>query len=122
MNSDLTQIKNNVAAHAGEIIANINEQIKFAGLTPDKLPAGIILVGGGSKLQGFDRRLQNMTGMKVRYGSTDNRIRILDGRIKASDDVDIIAVLAAAAKDPDVCVCMERIMPEYYNSTSQSHT
>ncbi|MDE7476121.1 MAG: rod shape-determining protein [Duncaniella sp.] len=121
-NADFTQINNYVAARAGEIIANINEQIKFAGLTPDKLPAGIILVGGGSKLQGFDRRLQNMTGMKVRYGSTDNRIRILDGRIKASDDVDIIAVLAAAAKDPDVCVCMERIMPEYYNSTSQSHT
>lgn len=119
---DYTQINNYVAARAGEIIANINEQIKFAGLTADKLPGGIILVGRGAKLKGFDRRLENMTGMKVRFGSPVNRIRILDGRIKGSDDIDIIAVLAAAAKEQDVCACMERIMPEYYNSTgSQSH-
>lgn len=109
---DFGQINNYVAARAGEIIANINEQIKYAGLTADKLPAGIILVGRGSKLNGFDRRLENLTTMKVRYGGPVNRIRILDGRINATDHVDVISILAAAAKDREINECMSRPEPK----------
>lgn len=109
--TDFGQINNYVSARAGEIIANINEQIKYAELTPDKLPAGIILVGRGSKLNGFDRRLENLTTMKVRYGSPVNRLRILDGRINATDHVDVISILAAAAKDRDVKECLSRPEP-----------
>lgn len=117
---DFNQINNYVSARAGEIIANINEQIKYAGLTPDKLPGGIILVGRGSKLRGFDRRLENLTTMKVRFGAPVSRIRILDGRLNGSDNVDVISILAAAAAEKDVVECMERIMPEYsYTSPSQ---
>ena len=108
---DFGQINNYVSARAGEIIANINEQIKYAGLTPDKLPGGIILVGRGSKLNGFDRRLENLTTMKVRYGVPVNRLRILDGRINASDHVDVISILAAAAKERDVRECLTRPEP-----------
>lgn len=117
---DQGQINNYVAARAGEIVANINEQIKYAGLTPDKLPGGIILVGRGAKLNGFDRRLANITTMNVRFGGPTNRIRILDGRLNGSDHVDVIAILSAAAKEKNVRECMERIMPEYsYTSPSQ---
>lgn len=108
---DYGQINNYVAARAGEIIANINEQIKYAGLTPDRLPAGIILTGRGSKLNGFDRRLENLTTLKVRYGGPVNRVRILDGRINASDHVDVISILAAAAKDREVKECLSRPEP-----------
>ena len=108
---DFGQINNYVSARAGEIIANINEQIKYAGLTPDKLPGGIILVGRGSKLNGFDRRLENLTTMKVRYGVPVNRLRILDGRINASDHVDVISILAAAAKERNVRECLTRPEP-----------
>ncbi len=122
---DYGQINNYVAARAGEIIANINEQIKYAGLTPDRLPAGIILTGRGSKLNGFDRRLKNLTTLKVRYGGPVNRVRILDGRINASDHVDVISILAAAAKDREVKECLSRpepvvIAPEpIYNSIDE---
>ncbi len=117
---DFNQLNNYVSARAGEIIANINEQIKYAGLTADKLPGGIILVGRGSKLRGFDSRLESMTTMKVRFGAPANRIRILDGRLNGSDNVDVISVLAAAAAEKDVVECMERIMPEYsYTSPPQ---
>ena len=105
---DFGQINNYVSARAGEIIANINEQIKYAGLTPDKLPGGIILVGRGSKLNGFDRRLENLTTMKVRYGVPVNRLRILAGRIH---HVDVISILAAAAKERNVRECLTRPEP-----------
>lgn len=108
---DFSQINSYVAARAGEIIANINEQIKYAGLTADKLPAGIILVGRGARLNGFDRRLENLTTLKVRFGTPGNRIRILDGRLNGSDNVDIIAILAEAAKQKDVTECMTRPQP-----------
>lgn len=106
---DFGQINNYVAARAGEIIANINEQIKYAGLTPDKLPAGIILIGRGSKLNGFDRRLENLTTLKVRFGIPGNRIRILDGRANGSDHVDVISILTQAARSRDIRECMTRI-------------
>ena len=118
---DFVQINNYVAARAGEIVANVNEQIKYAGLSPDKLPGGIVLVGRGAKLNGFDRRLANITTMNVRFGSPTNRIRILDGRLNGSDHVDVISILAAAAKEKNVCECMERIMPEYSYASASQH-
>lgn len=117
---DYNQINNYVSARAGEIIANVNEQIKYAGLTPDKLPAGIVLVGRGSKLTGFDQRLGNQTSMKVRFGSPVSRLRILDGRVNATDHVDVISILAAAARERNVRECMGRVMPEHnYTQASQ---
>lgn len=117
---DFNMINNYVSARAGEIIANVNEQIKYAGLTPDKLPAGIVLVGRGSKLTGFDQRLGNQTTMKVRFGSPVNRLRILDGRVNATDHVDVISILAAAARERNVRECMGRLTPEHaYTAPSQ---
>lgn len=117
---DFNQVNNYVSARAGEIIANINEQIKYAGLTADKLPAGIVLVGRGSKLTGFDQRLGNQTSMKVRFGAPVNRLRILDGRVNGTDHVDVISILAAAAKERNVRECMGRVTPEYaYTAPTQ---
>lgn len=117
---DFNQVNNYVFARAGEIIANINEQIKYAGLTADKLPAGIILIGRGAKLAGFDSRLGNLTAMKVRFGSPVNRLRIIDGRVNATDHVDVISILAGAARSHNLQECMERYTPEYnYASPSQ---
>lgn len=109
---DFGQVNNYVSARAAEIIANINEQIKYAGLTPEKLPAGIILVGRGAKLNGFDRRLENITTMKVRIGVPGNRIRVLDGRLNGVDNVDVFSILAQALKSGNVTECMPRVKPE----------
>ena len=109
---DFNQINNYVSARAGEIIANINEQIKYAGLDSGKL-GSIILVGRGSKLRGFDTRLEKVTNLPVRFGAPVSRIRILDGRLNGADNVDVISVLSAAASDRSVRECMERKMPEH---------
>ena len=57
MNSgvDVTAVNNYVSHRAGEIIANINAQIGYAGLKSADLPAGIILVGRGARLRGWPR-------------------------------------------------------------------
>lgn len=98
---DMVTINNYVAARASEIILNICEQIKYAGLTPDRLPHGIIIVGRGSRLARFNQRLEQMSGLKVRTG-VPGRLRILDGRIQVADSVDVLAILAAAARNQPV--------------------
>jgi len=104
---DYSMVNNYVAARAGEIILNINEQLKYAGFDSNKLPAGIIMVGKGTKLNGFSQRLENITGMKTRVGAPHTRIRINDGRIQSADAVDVISILAAAAKNkPKECMSL----------------
>ncbi len=109
--TDYTIVNNYVAARAGEIILNINEQMKYAGYEANKLPAGIVMIGKGTKLNGFSQRLENITGMKTRVGAPHTRIRINDGKIQSADAVDVISILAAAAKNKPK-ECMRRPEPE----------
>lgn len=101
--SDFTEINHYVAARAGEIIANINEQMNLAGFKPETLPAGIIVVGQGARLNGFNRRLEKMTKTKVRVGMPGGRIRLADSHIQPGDAVDVISLLAAASRDAAEC-------------------
>ena len=102
---DFVAINNYASARAGEIIVNIAEQIKYAGLTPEKLAKGIIIVGRGARLSDFNKRLEQLTGLTVRTGTPGNRVRILDGGIQVSDAVDVIAILNKAAQTgPKQCV------------------
>ncbi|MCM1109849.1 MAG: hypothetical protein NC336_01425 [Clostridium sp.] len=103
---DFTESNNYVAARAGEIIANIRAQIEYAGMKPADLPSGIIIIGNGAKLREFNSRLQTVTKLPVRQGFPSGTIRIADSRIRPSDSVDIIGVLAAAAALPEPRECM----------------
>ncbi|MCI9285298.1 MAG: hypothetical protein HFJ91_05810 [Muribaculaceae bacterium] len=109
--ADVTAINNLVAARAAEIILNICEQLKYAGLTPDKLAGGIVTVGRGARLNGFNQRLEQLSGMKVRLGTPGNRIRILDPRMESSDAVDVISILAQAASANDPAECLSKPEP-----------
>lgn len=106
---DFTEINNYISARAGEIIANIMEQMSIAGFAAENLPGGIIIVGQGAKLNGFTRRLENMSRMKVRVGMPSSRIRIADSHIAPADSVDVIALLNAT-RDSAV-ECMTRPAP-----------
>lgn len=96
---DIAVINNYVEQRAGEIIANIRAQIKYAGLKPTDLPAGIVIVGRGALLAGFNEKLEKNAAMKVRVGSvaSEQRIRITDGRISPADACDVISVMFMAA-------------------------
>lgn len=108
--ADYSEINALVAARAAEIIANIREQIAYARLTPDDLPAGIVITGGGAKLRGFNSALQKATGLQVRTGLPGSYVRIVDNRIQPVDAVDVIAILAAVARTGSSC--MSEIEPE----------
>ena len=96
---DYSAVNNFVSHRCGEIIANIKEQIKLAGLTPADLPAGIVIVGRGALLTGFNERLATVTTMKIRTGSISNpNLRIADSRISPADAADVLAVLFQAAR------------------------
>lgn len=113
-NTDIAAVNNYVSARAGEILMNVVEQIKYAGLTPDKLPAGVVVIGRGARLAGFTNRLEQiLPGMKVRMGIPDNKVRILDGRIQSADAVDVIAVLSEAAhNEPVECLSPRPIVTQ----------
>lgn len=95
---DYTAVNNYVSHRAAEIIANIRKQIEYAGYKSSDLSGGIIIVGRGSRLAGFNDRLASTAVMKIRVGSiTAPEIRISDSRILAADAADVISVLYKAA-------------------------
>lgn len=98
------EINNYVAARSGEIIANINAQIQYSELSPTQLPGGIVIIGSGAKLSGFNERLEQETKLPVRIGIPSAYVRIMDGRTQGADAVDVISVLYdAARRGPQEC-------------------
>lgn len=108
---DYTDINNYIHARADEIVANIIAQIKYAGLREEDLNEGIVIVGGGARLRGFNELLAERSKMKVRRGAPSASIRILDGGIDPGENVDVISLLVAASKLPEAD-CFTRKVPE----------
>lgn len=94
-----------VVARSGEIVANINEQLNFAGIKADELSSGIIVIGGGSYLNGFVELLDKTTKLKVRRGSYPSHVNLLDQKAQNSDSY--IQAVAIATQAADI------IAPEY---------
>ena len=68
-----TDVVNYISARAGEIIANIINQLNIAEITSDELPEGIITVGRGTKMKGFNEMLARISKMNVRKGGWNNK-------------------------------------------------
>lgn len=96
-------MNNLVAARAGEIIDNIIYQLKIADVKPEQLAEGIILVGGGSKLLNFAKRLEEESGMRVYQGMPARGVKIADSRISPDENIDILSVLEFAARNSEDC-------------------
>lgn len=98
---DYTDVNNYVHARADEIVANIIAQMDYAGVTDADLPGGIVIVGGGARLRGFNELLADQSRLKVRQGAPSAAVRITDGSVSRTDNVDVIAVLLAASRMPE---------------------
>lgn len=102
---DADEVNNYIRARAGEIAANIIEQIKYAGYKPADLGGGIIIVGSGAKLKGFTELLAKQSELKVRLGNLPNTIRITDPRLQSFEMLDIVALLNTVARNnPAECM------------------
>lgn len=113
---DYTDINNYVHARADEIVANIIAQIEYAGVTAADLPGGIVIVGGGARLRGFNELLQQQSKLPVRQGAPSASVRITDGSIHGTEMVDVISVLVAASHMPEA-ECLTP-MPENTGDTT----
>lgn len=97
-----------ISARTGEIIANIERQIQYAGFSNEELHT-IVLIGGGASLNGFANRLSEQCKIPVRKGSYPSRLNLLDQRINRPDYVEVLSLLAKAADIiPDDVSCVER--------------
>ena len=92
-----SEVQNYVTSRSEEIVANINEQISYSGIDREQIAAGIVLVGGGSLLNGFGRLLEQMTKLKVRNGGLPPRIRLYSQAAGGTEYTEVISILAHAA-------------------------
>ena len=79
----------------------------MGGYKTADLPNGIIIVGGGAKLKGFNSYLEAQSGLKVRVGMINGKVRVLDNSISQDDAIDVISVLYAASQMKGLEECLE---------------
>lgn len=97
-----------ISARAGEIIANIDRQLQYAGFTNEDIHT-IILIGGGAQLNGFADKLAEQTKIPVKRGSYPPSLNLLDQRINRPDYIEILALLSKAAEIiPSDFSCVQR--------------
>ncbi len=83
-----------IQARLEEIIEGVNYQIESTGLL-NKLGAGIVLAGGGSKMRDIDKLVSYMTGFDVRFGKPVVPIReqLFNEQIMNAQSANIIGLL-----------------------------
>lgn len=103
----LSDVSNLVVARAEEIVANVIQQITYAGLVEKDLPDGIVCVGGGTNLSGILELLQNQSGLNARTGFLPSYIQAMEPKAKRHDYLQVTALLYAGALQgaPD---CLEQ--------------
>lgn len=102
----LSDVSNLIVARAEEIVANVVQQISYAGLKEKDLPAGIVCIGAGAHLNGLLELVENQSGLNARYGHLPSYIQALDPRAKRHDTIQAAAILYAGAHTPGA-ECLE---------------
>lgn len=112
----VSDVSKYVVARSGEIVANINEQLNYAEVKADELGAGIILIGGGAKLNGFAELLEKTTKMKVRRGGYPSHVNIIAKAAQESDNyiqaVSLTAIAAEKMSANDNCLTEVKQTPK----------
>ena len=102
----LSDVSNLVVARSEEIVANITEQILYAGLKEKDLPGGVICIGGGTKLNGMTELLSRQLGLPVKIGRLPSYVHIEDIKGPSSEIIEVASVLYAGATHTDA-QCLE---------------
>lgn len=97
----LADINNLVVARAEEIVANIIKQKSYAEFEDKQLSAGIVVAGGGFKLNGLVTLLESQSNMNVRIAKTPDFIILEDTKASALEHAQVISLLYAATKYSD---------------------
>lgn len=98
-----------ISARTGEILANVNKQLEYAGVGVGDLTSGVVIAGGASQLKGLLNKVEDATKLKVRMANFPANLNITNSRINKPEYVEILSLLAEAAQniDPmDSCIEM----------------
>ncbi|MDE6217655.1 MAG: cell division protein FtsA [Muribaculaceae bacterium] len=98
----LSDVSEYIVARSEEIVANVLEQISYAGLKEKDLPGGIVCIGGGSRLNGMTELLNRQSGLQVKTGHLPDYIHLQDDNIPASELTEVACVLYEGASLTDV--------------------
>ncbi|MDE5653735.1 MAG: cell division protein FtsA, partial [Muribaculaceae bacterium] len=94
----IAEVGNLVVARSEEIVANIVEQISYAGLKEKDLPGGIVCIGGGAKLNGMTDLISlRLGGLPVKLGRLPSYVHLEDVKGPSSEIVEVASVLYAGA-------------------------
>lgn len=92
-----SDINNLIVARAEEIVANIIEQIEYAGLKETDLPGGIVCIGGGSRLNEMTDLINLQSGLPVRKAKLPPYVAIQDPGANKKDIIEVVSVMYAGA-------------------------
>lgn len=93
----MSDVSNLIVARAEEIVANVIEQIHYAGLKEKDLPGGIICIGGGSKLNGLTDLLNTQTGLNAKIGRLPSYVHLDDAKAPSTEIAEVASVLYEGA-------------------------
>lgn len=99
-NDKADEINAYVRARAGEIAANILNQIELSGYNADSL-SKIVLVGGGSRLPQFASQLGSLCKMPVRVAEMPANVTFRVAGRNNPENIDIVALLSAGLRRKD---------------------
>lgn len=103
----MSEVANRIVARSEEIVANIIEQLKYAGMKDKDLPAGLVCIGGGTKLNGMLELLGRQIDLPVRKGILPNYIRLEDSKPTSVEVLQVASVLySGASESEDECLEM----------------
>ncbi len=102
----LSDVSNLVVARSEEIIANVIEQITYAGISDQQLPGGIITIGGGFNLNRMTELLQRQSSLHVRRGSLPSSVTIEDTKAPTYESIEVAGIMHAGT-DSDAPECLE---------------
>ena len=103
-------VSNYVSARAGEIMANVFNQLQFAQMTPGDLAAGFVTTGRGMHLKRMADLLNNISDMKVRTGLYPG----VDEGKELSKIPQLLSVVEWISNQPQAANCMSiPAMPKY---------
>ncbi|MBD5338757.1 MAG: cell division protein FtsA [Bacteroides sp.] len=94
----VADVINYTVARSEEIVANITEQIAYAGLKEKDLQGGgVICIGGGSKLNGMTELISRQLGVPVKIGRLPSYVVIDDLKGPTTEIVQVGSILYAGA-------------------------
>lgn len=97
----LSQISDLVVARSEEIVANIVEQVRYAGLSDKDIPEGIVLCGGGARLNGLMDLITKFSGLKVRMATLPSSIKITDPKGQGLESLEVAAIMYEGSEKSD---------------------